>query len=137
MNSSHGVWIITCEFFQVRQIYPKFLNSSHVFRIYIYSIQKSYEFFPNLSNLSINFMYEFHVWISCMIFMYEFHVCIKLISCMYEIEFFRISFFPYPSWVQCTNQFLSTTTQTQFILIFIFFFLALSRPFQTKIWNFF
>jgi hypothetical protein len=41
--------------------------------------------------------------------------------------FFGHSFFPYPSWVQRTNRFLSKTTQTQLILIIIIFW-ALSRP---------
>jgi hypothetical protein len=46
-----------------------------------------------------------------------------------RLNFFRLSFFSYPSWVQRTNQFLSTTTQTRLILIFIIFW-ALSRPQQ-------
>ena len=105
--------------------FKSLMNSSQIFRIWVWIS-------------CMNFMYEFHVWISCMIFMYEFHVCIKLISCMYEIEFFRISFFPYPSWVQCTNPFLSMTTQTRLILIFIIF-LAHSRPqqFLRKFFRFF
>ena len=47
-------------------------------------------------------------------------------------EIFLAQLFAFPSWVQCNNQFLSSTTQTRFIVIFMIF-LALSRPFQKKI----